>query len=39
LIIHWYAGVAPPLVGVAVKVILPPAQIEVDVDVIDTAGI
>ena len=24
---HWYAGVLPPLVGVAVKVTLVPAQI------------
>jgi hypothetical protein len=24
--IHWYAGVDPPLVGVAVKVTLVPAQ-------------
>ena len=24
---HWYVGVAPPLVGVAVKVTLVPAQI------------
>ena len=39
LTIHWYVGVAPPLTGVAVKVILPPAQIDVAVEMIDTVGV
>jgi hypothetical protein len=38
-ICHWYEGDVPPLVGVAVKVILLPGQIEVDDALIDTAGV
>ena len=36
---HWYVGVVPPLVGVAVNVMLLPAQIEVDEALIETDGV
>ena len=36
---HWYIGEAPPLVGVAVKVTLWPAQIEVAVATLLTLGV
>ncbi len=38
---HWYAGVVPPFVGVAVKVTLVPEQIllSASFDAIDTAGV
>src|ERR1044071_3326442 len=36
---HWYAGASPSLVGLAVKVILPPAQIEVLLALTVTAGV
>ena len=39
LIIHWYVGLVPPLVGVAVNVTDPPAHIEVVFAVIDTDGV
>lgn len=37
---HWYTGVVPPLVGVAVNVIAAPAQVgfEPEVTAVDTAG-
>src|SRR6476469_3677007 len=38
LIIHWYAGFVPPLVGVAVNVTNPSKQMVVAVGVTDTAG-
>lgn len=38
-IFHWYAGVMPPLTGVAVKVILVPWQIEVADAEMLTAGV
>ena len=37
--IHWYVGVVPPLVGVAVKVTEPPEHIDTVVGVIDTDGV
>jgi hypothetical protein len=36
---HWYDGVVPPLVGVAVNVIEVPAQMLVAVALTDTAGV
>ncbi len=38
---HWYAGAAPPLVGVAVNVTLVPAQIvlSASLDAMLTAGV
>lgn len=36
---HWYAGVAPPFVGVAVKVIEVPAQILLPLVTIETEGV
>jgi hypothetical protein len=39
LIFHWYVGVLPPLVGVAVNVTLPPEQIDVDEALIETEGV
>ncbi len=38
---HWYDGVVPPLVGVAVKVTLVPEQIllSASLDAIETAGV
>ena len=39
-IYHWYEGVVPPLVGVAVKVTLSPAHIVLDGEaVMLTAGV
>jgi hypothetical protein len=38
-ICHWYVGVVPPLVGVAVNVTLFPEQIEVDEALIETEGV
>ena len=38
LIFHWYVGVVPPLVGVAVKVTEPPVHIEVVLEAIETEG-
>src|SRR5450756_2753176 len=37
--IHWYVGVVPPLVGVAVKVTEPSEHIDTVVGVIDTDGV
>ena len=36
---HWYAGVVPPFVGVAVKVTLVPAQIVLALAAILTVGV
>ena len=36
---HWYAGVVPPLVGVAVKITLVPGQIIVDDAATTTEGV
>ena len=36
---HWYVGVVPPLVGVAVNVTLVPVQIVVDGVEIETVGV
>ena len=37
--LHWYPGVVPPFVGVAVNVMLVPAQIVVDGVAIVTLGV
>jgi hypothetical protein len=39
LICHWYDGVVPPSVGVAVKVTLAPRHIDVWLAAIDTVGV
>jgi hypothetical protein len=39
LICHWYDGVVPPSVGVAVKVTLAPRQIDVWLAATDTEGV
>lgn len=36
---HWYTGVVPPSVGIAVNVIEPPEQIEVVLAVMATEGV
>lgn len=36
---HWYAGKVPPLKGVAVKVMLPPAHMDVNGEAIVTDGV
>jgi hypothetical protein len=38
-ICHWYVGIVPPFVGVALNVILLPAQIEVELAVTKTEGV
>src|SRR5689334_9141523 len=39
LTFHWYVGLLPPFTGVAVNVIVVPSHSEVDVAVIETAGV